>query len=308
MKRGLSLAGVFLLAALSSASFELVLGIDETNMQIDRFDGVTGAYLGSFAKGVTGGGGALAIDQSKGLCYNNNFLNRTIQVWNYNTGEFVNEYATTNTLRGLAINNAGELLLGTTNGIQRVNPSTGAVIATYFGSVSFSGVEQAPDGSYVAVNISNNTLVKYDSNFVQTGGAPFGMGTASAIQWQIAFAGTQGYATNNDAVVQFSVSGSAPDLGTSYNPASIERVLGVGVGHASRRYAAGRTPSTNLPAIHAFSDVGGGGYVSHITFSRPGAATGYYDSIAVVVAPEPSTIMGFAVGLALLARRRRARG
>lgn len=299
-------AAIFVCAG-AHASFELVMAVASDTDAIDRFDGSTGAYLGSFATGQATGT-SMTIDQSKGVCYISNFSNSSIQLWDYNTGQFLNEFstATYGGVRGIAVDNSGNLLLGTTTGIRRISSTNFALLST-FGNVgvTYTGVEQGADGAYFAVNTSTDALERYTSGQAIQGSVGLAQGAGGSLQWQLAIAGTQGYVTDNRSCFRFNTTAAVPVIGTGYN-SGLSEVLGIGVGHTTRRYVAGKTASG--AAIKAFSDLGTS-FTTHIRFSRPGmAADAQYGSMAVVVAPEPSSLAALCLGgLALIRRARRAR-
>ncbi len=292
--------------ARAHASFELVMAIASDTDAIDRFDGSTGAYLGSFATGQATGT-AMTIDQSKGVCYISNFNAGSIQAWDYNTGQFLNEFSTSTygSVRGIAIDNSGNLLLGTTTGIRRISSTNFALLST-FGNVgvTYTGVEQGADGAYFAVNITSDALERYTSGQALQSAVGLPPGGGTSLQWQIAIAGTQGYVTDNLTCFRFNTTASVPVLGTGYTPSLVD-MLGIGVGHTTRRYVSGK--QSNVGAIQAFSDLGTS-FTTHIKFGRAGMAAGsQYGSLAVVVAPEPSSIAALCLGgLALMRRARRA--
>lgn len=285
--------------AAACASFELVLALDNTG-RVHRFDGITGAYFGSFGNGSMTGPLGMAIDRSNGRAYVGDVGN-VVQVWNYNTGNFINMFSVGSaSVSSLWLDNSNNLLIGTNSGIRRYTTS-GTFLNAFGGVVDYNGVSQGPDGAYYAVDNSSDRLARFSSSFVFTGSVPL-PGAPPAQQWQIQWAGNQGYVADAEKVVMFTAGATAPVLGSSYNPGNMDLVFGVGIGHGPRRYASGGNVGGTAPVIHAFSDLGGVFFPQNtITHSGPS----YFVDLQVVAAPEPGSWLAGAVGLSALVLRRR---
>ena len=110
-------------SSLANASFEIVLAVDFIGGKIDRFDGISGTSFGSFGAGSLGNSATtcMDIDRKTGLAYIGANLT-TVQVWNYNTGEFNSSFFVggAGRIRGIYIDNSGNLLLGTDAGYEAI--------------------------------------------------------------------------------------------------------------------------------------------------------------------------------------------
>lgn len=137
--RTLALISILCLAPLSRASYELVLVPDQgsasVSARVHRFDGITGAYLGSFGAGRLSTPNGIAVDADRGIAY---VVDASVGLtrWNYSTGEYMG-IATTSTAFGypdVSIASDGNVygLLGAS--VYRFDPATNAVT-----SVSVSG-------------------------------------------------------------------------------------------------------------------------------------------------------------------------
>lgn len=79
-------------AATSHASYELMLVGDVTDREIDRYDPVTGTYLGSFGKGFLSSVTDVKVDSSTGRAYVADYSAGRIKTFDYSTGLYLGSF------------------------------------------------------------------------------------------------------------------------------------------------------------------------------------------------------------------------
>jgi len=299
-------------AASSFASFDLVMGLDFTNRVIRRFDGTTGASLGSFGQGYLGAPGALTINQTLGRAYVYDRPSAQIVVFNYNTGEYIQNWATGGgAFSWLSTDNTGNILLGGSDAggvsiLRRYSP-TGALLSTYNApsATDIFGIAQTADGSVWAPSgfSGNKGIYRYNiggGNFtsftpIPTLFAPGG--DVRAIGNRVYFVGA------NQASLSFFSSSNPASITTATFTNQFSTILGVTAGHGSIIYLAGLANGGSESKIVRYNlDTG---VVSTVGAGVSGAQ---YLSVAAVVAPEPATMLSLLVGaIALSSRRKKSR-
>ncbi|MCE9557449.1 MAG: hypothetical protein K8R88_00715, partial [Armatimonadetes bacterium] len=89
MRKSLFVFALVGVAQLSLASYELALVADFWGKKIDRYDPVSGAYLGSFGGNFLVNPSDVSVDQTNGLAYVADQGDSRMSVFNYSTGELV---------------------------------------------------------------------------------------------------------------------------------------------------------------------------------------------------------------------------
>lgn len=176
----------------SYASFELVLVADTAKNTIHRFDGESGAYLGSFGKTVSATWGfnasAMLIKQSKNevLLTYGSFLAR----YNYNTGEYlgasafkVNNTPLAATNISLTRDGASILVTNDTNNLYKFDANTFALQATYTytSGIKLHSAAETEAGVFVAQDIQAPGTVQMKKLL-----------TNGSSDWAISFTGVGG--------------------------------------------------------------------------------------------------------------------
>lgn len=310
---GLSLLAT---AGLAHASFELVMVADRGTQSIHRFDGTTGLYLGSFGGGYVQNPIGLCIDQATGRAFvadavsGDGTTNSNARVWtfNYNTGEYLSSFSTPFPYLYPQIafrNNA--LYVGMSGNIADVYTTSGSTLNAYGFSGSTSPRGTAVDDNGKIWTVEGNkvyTLLPGGGTTAFTMASPVAASTANG-QRQIAISGSRMLAAGAISISRINLSGLV--AANPLNPiststfATYTAINGVGFGHGDIGYFTGTVSA-------------GQGRISRILYSEgltlQTFGSGILNdprSVAVVVAPEPSSFIALGLGaLALLRRRKRA--
>lgn len=288
--------------------------------KIGRWDPQNGVFLGYFGAGNVNGT-ALTIDQTQAntvidIVGGANVIN--LQRFNYSTGENLGMTSIglggSNSVLDAQALSGGQLLLGGTiggiNSARLVN-SNGSTVRTYSnpaGTTSVRSVFQNSAGvtfvltrqigtvsgdkfslsSYAAnsgtiattVVVADNATSQY-SNIIQSGNN--------------VIVGTDLNADRRMYSLSGSTLGASISVGGSLLPSDT-----FFAGHGSAYYSMGRDSATNRVYIHSMT---GSSLGSH-TYFESAQYGSIYDS-AIVVAPEPITMVGLGLGLAAVLRRRK---
>jgi len=301
----------------ASASFELILALDATTKSIHRFDGDTGAYLGAFGSNKLVAPRNMVISQATGRAYvlDGNYIKK----FDYNTGEYVGLFPAP-VLVGAAVKmgraNDGTILIPTgDHRIRKVNDA-GTILQTLIAAntnFKYSAAAQLPNGNIVGIEGDTTAYgSKYMDYWFPGGG--FNSGTNLGLmtnttniavgQWQentttglVASA-----ATKNGG--GFSVYSATPivQIGASEPGSSIDAATGirsVAAAHAGYWTCEQLSSDTTKGVIELQMGYGAGisGPIGTSVLKNP-------VSIDVVLAPEPSSTLALAGGLALSLRRR----
>lgn len=320
MKRGLLVALVVCGAQFAHASFELVMVADRGTKSVHRFDGTTGAYLGAFGKGYVQNPLALEINTATNTAYVLDTVDggtgttaSGVRLWafNYNTGEY---FASARTpfnynypfLRRNPVD--GHLYVGNDLNLTdaynattliRV-PGTSRSTTTLTGlrgggAFDASGNLWIADGLNLRRSTPSNVTTSFAfSSALCASGSPVNQVAISGDR--LLCAGAISYSAIQ-SLATLGATGNSPGVqtDTSYNA-----IHGVGFGHGDIAYVTGVVSG------------GGSGKISRILYSEKlklqDFGTGILvepRSMAVVVAPEPGTMIAIGTGLAVLLRRRK---
>jgi hypothetical protein len=320
MKRGLLVALVACGAQFAHASFELVMVADRGTKSVHRFDGTTGAYLGAFGKGYVQNPLALEINTATNTAYVLDTVDggtgttaSGVRLWafNYNTGEYLASartqfnynfpFLTRNELNGrLFVGNDG----GLTDAYDQFSLSyigaSSRAFASYSslrggGDFDSAGNLWVGDGLNLRRISATNVGTSFGfTSLLCASGAPVNQVAVSGSR--LLCAGAVSYSAIQN-ITTLAATGNNPGVqtDTTYN-----QINGVGFGHGDIAYVTG------------VASGGGAGKISRILFSEKlklqDFGTGILvepRSMAVVVAPEPGTMIAIGTGLAVLARRRK---
>lgn len=298
-------------AAASQASYELLMAVDFGAQTVRRFDGVTGAQLGSFGKGYLRTATSIAINSSINEAY---VLDRSggnrIYAFNYNTGEYLRDFSVGGyTYGNVSLASNGDLLMGSTNNsgssaLQRFS-KTGSLISTYltYGGQNSNNFVTASDGAMYAVDYNGSYLLRY-----ATPGASYttflGNSNFAGYRGQMVSSGSLGYSLNfyTPQITPLTLS-STLAVGTTVTLAAYFSFLdGATFGHGNILYIAGSN-STGYPTILRYNTATN--TVLNTVFTD--TATGEFAAMACVVAPEPSSLIGLGLGAGFLLMLRRRR-
>lgn len=302
----IALSSLVALASSSFGSFELVMQLDYGSKSIKRFDGETGAFLGEFGRGrmirpnfMTKGPNPGEVVVTDVLDSTNGFS--AIQVYNYNTGEFVrqlfdaSQYRLAGICRDSVTGNyvVADQLTATTYRLYMYDPTLSSVLLN-------STTITAP------VNIGSATLCVSATNGVIRVGGMSGFHVFNNISSTPSYASISGASPTNF--------GNFSSTGGPYQ-AIFTNTNGV--------YTTAPALAVTLPGVTAAWGSGQGHVMDYVSVSTStGAQINAYNrgffagsfgagqitnggSIVVIAAPEPGTMVALALGGAVLVRRRR---
>ncbi len=296
-------------AASSYGSFEMLLAVDYTNKIVRRFDGGTGAALGSFGANYMANPGAITINQSLGRAYVFDRQSRNIFSFNYNTGEYIQNWVTTcKYYTWLSTDISGYIIAcgadaAGTSVMSRFSP-TGSLQATYNipAGINVYSSAQTADGSVWVISGfgANPGIYRYAStggnftNFYSVPGLTVQGGDARAVGNVVYFS-----STSLSRITSFNSADPATITSVDISPKTTY-LLGIAGGHGSTLYLAGADVSTGNASVFRYNTATQ--FNDPINTSVPSAQ---YASLAVVAAPEPGTWLALCGGLALCGFRRR---
>lgn len=292
------------LVGAAHASYELMLVADSGTNSIHRFDASSGAYLGSFGAGRFSALTSIAVNASTGMCYVSDFNRGTISEFDYSNGLLMNEflvYGTSGAPRNVAVLPTGDLLVAGQSGLVRLS-TYGSLVRTY-ATGAYAGCGYSPDGYAYGVDASS-TLRRYNAS----SGALSGVTTLPSISisfyWQMAFSGPVGYLADPDHQGVRSLTSANPPVSANlYLTPTVDKPRALAFGHGPTLYVAGVNAANSAQGIvQTYSTVSGSMYQT-VSFGQSQLKNPM--SIAVVVAPEPSSIAALGLGALLILRRKR---
>ncbi len=291
-----------LLGALGSAraSFDLVLVTDETTNSVHRFDGTSGAYLGQFGKGRLSLPQGVTVNPATSLAYVASYGTSSVQVYNYSTGLFVNEFSVGMLARSISWVGS-DLLVSGGGGLRRYTTS-GSLVTTFANTGTVTGCTVGTDGLVYAYNVSDGQFQRFAASGVLTGFVGSATDVGSYPRYGAIKYGTQNIWLNNSASQIEFQNTPAMTMSSAFGLSAVLLYpIGIAPGHASALYVSGYSPASGNPPIIA--------QVSALT-GRVGLTFGAGTLVqprgmASVVAPEPATWIALAFGALLVARRRK---
>lgn len=285
--------------SLAHASFEMLLVTDRDSTQspgsmcaVQRFDPVTGAYLGSFGRGFMDDlASGITLDTATGRAYISQYNSNTVQVWDYSTGLLLNEWACNVNPFQIARLANGNLLIG-----------GGFSAAIYTPSGSFVSNLDSVGGGYGVATDGLNMLVATAGTIKSYNSAGVLQSTVSeTTSYTLVTHGSRVFYGNSFGGLQLrsrvTTSLSAPTTVPVTALASSFYCL-TAFGHTSTAYMAGAL-SGGQGAIARINTVSG---------TQSVFGTGLiHDArgMAIVVAPEPGSWAALGLGAIALMRRRR---
>lgn len=306
MRKSLLVFALVGVAQLSLASYELALVADFWGKKIDRYDPVSGAYLGSFGGNFLVNPSDVSVDQTNGLAYVADQGDSRMSVFNYSTGELVRTYVTAGSYFVTNLSN-GDHLVGSygPNDTRRYNAAGTLLQTIVTNGIYVEGHAQTADGSVWYLNgggtkslhrgtVGSATISGSLWNLVGTASLPaflssqgsqlaamdYNSGTSHRLfSWQ-----TSGASVTSESSILFATSTAEQGAGTS-------------IGHGGAVY--GMTTTGVISTMHRW--LPGSSFTSRFTLSQ----TQYAQGMALVVAPEPGGFLALGLGAAVLLRRRK---
>lgn len=313
--KGFLLFGCAFASTFGFCSFELVLVADEVNHCIHRYDGESGVYLGKFgANRLSNSLNAIAIDQARNRIYVADYI--YLRAFNYNTGEYISSITapTGNVLPGnLSVFTNGDLLISNGTSPLRLNFATGATVTTYnasaggtFGNVVASTVDEQ-DNVFLADGMgdtgSNSCVIdrfNADGTYLSSSGTYIQAFSGSRFQQMQARGGR---IIVGDSLTRVNILSYGAGAATFLNKVVVTGMssfAGTAMGHGDVRYVSGTDGSGNSK-LYAMYENG----FSQQTIPTPQIGVNNIKQIAVVVAPEPGSLIGLSLSMVLIARRKK---
>lgn len=294
-------------AGAAQASFEMLLSVDFSAAAIRRYDGQTGAFLGSFGAGYMSTPAGLTINQSRNEAYVHDRASRRIFAFNYNTGEYLRDFDTGSEFYSwISTDNSGNILISSTdagskNQMRRYSP-TGTLLNTWN--------MPAVGPMYSAAQSSNGSIWAIDNYASPNSIHRFGTGSPNALN-SYSLGGTTGIGgeiRSSNGIVYFpSGSGTTYSYFHESTPTTVNVINlssyfgfapGIGFGHGNIAYFAGSNAADGVIYRRNLAT----GFMAKIV-TAPGVD---FSSLAVVVAPEPATCTILTFGVLAALRRRRS--
>lgn len=295
-------SATLLCATLSAqASFEMLMVLDvDTTRHVDRFDPLTGAYLGRF--NVASNISSIEAVKSRGMLYGTGPFTNFLYEYNYSTGVSTRVLTLSQPISGLQVGSGGTLFGMSSSSVFRIDTNNGNLTSVPLPIASSVQVfTQLPSGDYI---VGNNASGFYRSSNLSTwtslGGA--GLMPTAGVRDSVAISYTNGQSLvlyPDGTATRFLVLSSSQTLVTSGTWGDGQSAMGRGYakGHYNA-YAVADSPTLATDVIRTMTIEGtNGDLLTPSQLTNTSWATS-------VVAPEPASLMAL-VGLAALAKRRK---
>jgi hypothetical protein len=294
-----------LIASASFASFDLILVTDTTKNCVHRYDGDTGLYLGSFGQSFLRSPKAISLDQANNRVFVEGLDG--ISAFNYNTGQhlFTNtafsgsaESAMFNGTYHRAFSITSTMAFG-----RVTNPQTSSSQTLFSSTISTSwgGVAIDSTGKPFAVDAVNGRVARWGASTpggeeAITGNTSIrsGLGSSGGTIIGLSAVGAMIAVQTGTMTV---VNGSVPNSGLPWTAA-----VDAAAGHDGTAWGLGVTSSGTI--LHSYTR---GNTLSNYRPLNRFSATQVTEPAAMVVvlAPEPSGLIGLAAATLLIAKRRK---
>lgn len=294
--------GVCLVSSAAQATFELVLAADETNGIVRRYDGDTGASLGSFGKGHFISPDHIAIDSTNNTAWVSDKARRSISQFNYSTGAFLNEIfiatsGSTTTSMPIRITNGGHIILGRDTGLYRYSKDTGTAVGfTSFSNSVLGLAVDANSRSYAFLSGGGYRRLLSDFSLDVSATGP---DTATGV----------GTFVGNDLIMPMGPINSIRRMNANINvyPTTLGTMFAglvispeaVANGHGKRIYFTSLdAPNSQTILRRSTSPI----EIASQVLTIPSVGI---NGIATVVAPEPASLLALGAALGILGKRKR---
>ena len=291
-----------MVAGAAQASFTLLLATDSINNRVTRYDGDTGANLGSFGQlQASGPYWGITANRTTKKAYVSQTTGRVL-MFDYNTGEYSGNFETGQQWGSLTLGSTGNIIASSyLNSQIKVFNAAGTLLSTLAPS-GYDGVSGAVEigGNYYFIGYhlatSNYHFVRTSSTgtvLAFTSLAGFGFSDIH----QASTSGTNIYFSGGIDHVVFKASTSLAAPTPMSQGADSPRVFGVTMGHGTTAYS---TAQTGTGTRIGLFDRSTGVLMGQI----PTAGAG---QVVAIIAPEPTTLVGLSVAALAGTWRRRQR-
>jgi len=300
----ISLAG----ASFAHASFDLVCVLDVTNRKIHRIDGDSGLYLGSI-NDISIDARTISLDSATGRIYVAEF-NYGFSVYDVSTGRLLGtNWNPTPTNGTFGFNN--NFLYSNGSQIQSfadvaINPfANSTTFVTLSSAVVPNLTALTRVGNIVyALDNANKRLYQVNATTPSSSSPFLNLVAGVAYSNKMAVDGNYFYQVSTTGVLHSVNSGNFSNV-VNYFPtgvgANFTNVTGIVGAHLGTQYVVGTTASGNQ-VVRTFRNSQGQLFGRKL-YTIPGL--GSVNDVAVMVAPEPGSMLALGAGLAFLAKRRR---
>jgi len=295
----------------ASASYELMFATDRVGQKINRYDAISGAYLGSFGQGFSASFSRMTPDPATGTLYVGDNSSERILKFNYNTGEFMGFIPTTgyNTYQCLRLSD-GSFVVGGEQTTYGHFSSTGVKLDTFSYPVTVLGLTQASNGFVYAVGF-NGQIYRTDVSNTSVSlvttipGSPVSIGIKAQ-------GNTLAITSYDDAVrtTVFTVKADGTfgstlgsiDLGSGNANILVGREVAFGHNGLIYTLVEDLTAQKNYAVSYHYATTK---VIRQMDLGINGNGVGCL-GLSTIVAPEPSTWAAMGLGLLFVARRRKA--
>jgi len=301
------------LTSLAHASFDVLLVADNGSntfqtRSIKRFDPVTGAYLGQFGSSTSDFKSMVVVPTRKQLYVST--TGNGVLVYDYNTGDLVNQFSNISPLTSMRMNAAGTGLI--------ITVGTNTIYSADLDMTSFPFlVTRTGSSFYDAVQVSNGGLAAYDgaANLIRTytsanvdSGSTVSIASTATVR---SLTGT-GYGSTGFGYIMNYTTGQTYYSSMSLNSSGGFSFLGSSTSAVSTNWLAAAPAHVGGYALGQTSTAG---IDEVVRFAPSGAIAGYWTTSALVnpvamttyLAPEPGTWAALGLGALAVLRRRRTR-
>lgn len=296
------------------ASFDLMLVQEATPtgglLRVHRVDPANGVSLGSFFIGPESRGMAASLARRE--LYTTD-INGNLRTYDYSTGAFksMRYIGMTNVYDFVLANDGNRLLyVNGSNTVRSFDLNTGSVSTLLTdGAASFVKVTQTPNGDLYLCQNEIGSLKRYmpsGPNYILMSTETYAGVQVGQMAFVPGTTGTNGilyYGSYNNGV-GYNITSNGNFIfgnGWNYTPPGHANVTSVSRSHVGAYFAGLDTGGT----LTRISEVDAEGYMIRTnTFS---GINGGVKTIAIVLAPEPGSVLALGAGLAILLRRRKRR-
>lgn len=292
------------------ASFDLILIADSTNDVVHRYDGDTGLYLGNFGQGMLINPTGISVDHARGICYVGDGVTG-MTAFNYSTGQalwtnpsFVNGRGFSPAPTGTAVTQLFSGATTTVAGQRIADPqnSTGVTSYTQTSPSAWGAGGYDSTGDFVMVSNTFDAMYRWAATGTTLEAFSTGATVTSVSKGDVR--GTTLIALTATGQVQ-AVDTQSFAVTTGETPSvAFTSVIETKFGHDNYAWGLGETAS-GLRLQRYARQLGAGSFY-HALGSFGITQVGTAEGMAVVLAPEPGTMLALLGGVGLLLRRRRS--
>jgi len=288
------------------ASYELLMYGAGSAGYVQRIDPVTGADLGRIGESYLQYAGNVILEGNTGNILVSDFATGRILRFNYSTGLFVNSFATGSTAYALTQLADGSIVCGTngTAAIKRFS-STGTLLNSFNVAIAYSFVTLS-NGAVLSIGF-DNVLRRMDfatnsftvEPLALTGTQAFGAAATGSTFAQINLTDIGKVQVAQSKVLGSYTNVASIDLLSPYGNVMVGR--GLAFGHGEVLYATARDSTAGKNYLFTWDHNAG-----TFAFRRelPGSPE-MSAQMAIVVAPEPASVLVLAGGMLAVLRFRR---